>query len=81
MLGAILNLPGTDSPGQIASIDFPGGTVLEALNALVRSTPAMWHAIPDGEKLFVSVLNSPVGSGLYARALVPGLFSRLLPSP
>ena len=64
VMAAILNLPETKAPGQILSIDFPGGTLLEALNALVRSQPAMWHAIPDGEKVLVSVL---------------GLFSRRLP--
>jgi hypothetical protein len=80
VLAAILNLPGTDSPRQIVSIDFPGGTVLEAFNALVRSQPAMWHAIPDGEKLFVSVMmNTPARSGLHVSAPVPGLFSRRLP--
>jgi hypothetical protein len=53
--------------------------VLEALNALVRSTPAMWHAIPDGEKVHVSVMNTPARSGLFVSAPVPALFSRRLP--
>jgi hypothetical protein len=79
VLAAILNLPGPNAPGQIISIDFPGGTVLEALNALVRSQPTMWHAIPDGEKLHVSVMNTPARSGLFVSAPVPGLFSRRLP--
>jgi hypothetical protein len=78
-LAAILNLPGTDSPRPIVSIDFPGGTVLEALNALVRSQPAMWHAVPDGEKLLVSVMNPPARSGLLVSAPVPGLFNRRFP--
>jgi hypothetical protein len=79
VLAAILNLPGPNAPGEIVSIDFPGGTVLEALNALVRSTPAMWHAIPDGEKVHVSVMNTPARSGLFVSAPVPALFSRRLP--
>jgi hypothetical protein len=53
--------------------------VLEALNALVRSQPAMWHAVPDGEKLLVSVMNPPARSGLLVSAPVPGLFNRRFP--
>jgi hypothetical protein len=79
VMAAILNLPVPGTPGHHMSIDFPGGTVLEALNALVRSQPAMWHAIPDGEKLFVSVMNVPARSGLHVSAPVPGLISRRLP--
>jgi hypothetical protein len=80
VLAAILNLPGPNASREIVSIDFPGGTVLEALSALVRSQPAMWHAIPDGDKLHVSVMmNTPARSGLLVSAPVSGLVSRRLP--
>src|SRR6185295_13402672 len=58
VVGAILSrqLPGSAGKG-ILSIDFPGGTLLDALNSLVRSQPAMWYASTDGQELHVSVMN------------------------
>jgi hypothetical protein len=52
--------------------------VLGALNALARSQPAVWHAIPESEKLLVSVFTPR--SGLLVSAPVSGLFSRRVPS-
>jgi hypothetical protein len=80
ILGTILQLPGDRGPKKIMSIDFPGGTVLEALNALARSQPVMWHATSNGERLFVSVMSVPDGSGFSAAATIPTLFNRRIPS-
>jgi hypothetical protein len=79
IVGTILNLPAAQGPKRMMSIDFPGGTVLEALNSLVRSQPAMWYASTDGGQLHLSVMNIPTGSGLSVSAPIPGLFSRRLP--
>jgi hypothetical protein len=79
IIGGILNLPADGGPKRIMSIDFAGGTVLEALNALVRMQPAMWHTTTDGQKLFVSVMSVPTGSGFSLAAPVSGLVSRRLP--
>jgi len=79
IVSTILNLPGVHDQGKIMSIDFPGGTVLEALNSLVRSQAAMWHATSDGQKLFVSVMSVPEGSGFSVAVPLPELFSRRRP--
>jgi hypothetical protein len=79
IVGTILNLPAAQGPKRMMSIDFPGVTVLEALNSLVRSQPAMWYASTDGGQLHLSVMNIPTGSGLSVSAPIPGLFSRRLP--
>jgi len=80
VMSAILNLPGPTGPGQIISIDFQGRTVLEALNALVRSEAAMWYVSSDGQKLFVSVMQRTGGRGFGLSAPVSGLISRRPPS-
>lgn len=80
IVGTILNLPGSQGPRQIMSIDFPGGTVLEALNSLVRSQPAMWYASTDGQRLHVGVMTVPTGSGFSVSVPIQGLFNRRLPS-
>jgi len=72
VMAAILEQPGLQGPNQLVSIDFQGGTLLEALNALVRSGPAMWYVSSDGQRLFVSVMQRTGGRG--------SLFSRRLPS-
>jgi hypothetical protein len=79
VMASILNLPGPKGPGQIVSIDFQGGTLLEALNSLVRSQAAMWYVSSDGQRLFVSFMLSPGGRGFGIGAPVSGLFSRRLP--
>jgi hypothetical protein len=79
IVATILNLPADQGPRKLMSIDFPGGTVLEALNSLVRSQAAMWHATSDGRKLFVSVMSVPEGSGFSVAVPLPELFSRRRP--
>jgi len=79
LVATILNLPGVHDQGKVMSIDFPGGTVLEALNSLVRSHAAMWHATSDGQKLFVSVMSVPEGSGFSVAVPQSELFSRRRP--
>jgi len=76
IIGTILNLPAARSPKMIMSIDFPGGTMLEALNSLARAQPIMWHATSNGERLFLSVLSVPNGSGFSVSAPIPALLSR-----
>jgi hypothetical protein len=76
VMSTILNLPRPAGPGQIVSIDFQGGTVLEALNALVRSEAAMWYVSSDGQRLFVSVMQRTGGRGFGLSAPVSGLISR-----
>jgi hypothetical protein len=81
VVGAMLSrqLPGDAGKG-ILSIDFPGGTLLDALNSLVRSQPAMWYASTDGQELHVSVMNVPSGSGLSVTMPIPALLNRGTPS-
>jgi hypothetical protein len=77
VVGTILNRPPAgDSGKQVLSIDFAGGTLLEALNSIVRSQPAMWYASPHGERLSVWVMNVPAGSGLGVSAPISGLLTR-----
>jgi len=71
-----------DTKEETVSIDFPGGTVLEALNSLVRSQPAfgMWYAGTDGQRLSVWIMNVPNGSGHGVSTPIPTLLSRRNPS-
>jgi len=57
IVGAMLNWPerGPDRRPHNTSVDFGGGTVLDALNALVQSQPAMWYVSANDERLFVDV--------------------------
>jgi hypothetical protein len=72
VMAAILGQPGLQGPNQLVSIDFQGGTLLDALNALVRSGPAMWYVSSDGQRLFVSVMQRTGGRGsLFSRRLLP----------
>jgi len=76
VISTILNLPGGGKgPTAIVSIDFQGGTMLDALNALVRSQALMWYASPGDEKLYVSVME-PRGRGFTVVRPLPQLSAR-----
>jgi len=62
--------------GLRLSIDFPGGTLLDALNSLVRTQPGAWYVSSVGETAFVGVAVHPNGPGVGFTAPIPGLFAR-----
>lgn len=83
VVGAIVNHaamldPRAKTGNHTLSIDFPGGTMLDAFNALARSQPVMWYASANGEKLYlhVSVIYASDGSGLLVAAPIAGLSAR-----
>jgi hypothetical protein len=77
VVGTILNLP---TPGQgpkyPMTIDFPGGTVIDALNLIVRTQAATWFASSNGQRLTVGLMMRPEGPGFGVSAPIPGLFAR-----
>jgi hypothetical protein len=88
MLSTILSLPdrvGGDS--RRFSVDFPGGTIAEALSAIVRAQPAaLWdvslliHPSPTGEDrspgFTIQVLTLPNGPGVGTSTPLPRLLGR-----
>lgn len=82
IVAAILNWPqrAPDRRQHKTSVDFAGGTVLDALNSLVQSQPAMWYVSSNGERLFVDVWFAASNDGFGVAAPIPGLLSRQPPS-
>jgi hypothetical protein len=88
MLATILNLPGrVGGDGRRFSVDFPGGTVAEALSAIVRTQPsAIWavsvlvHPSPTGADpspgFTIQLLTLPDGPGVGMSTPLPRLRAR-----
>jgi hypothetical protein len=88
MLATILDLPGrVGGDGRRFSVDFAGGTIPEALNAIVRTQPsAIWsvsllvHQSPTGEDrspgFAIQLLTLPDGPGVGMSTPLPRLLAR-----
>jgi hypothetical protein len=77
VVGTILNLQTSgQGPKYPITIDFPGGTVIDALNLIVRTQAAAWYASSNGQRLSVGVMMRPEGPGFGVSAPISGLFAR-----
>ena len=82
VVGAMLNWPerAPDRRQHRTSVVFAGGTVLDALNSLVQSQPAMWYVSSNRERLFVAVWFAGSNDGFSLAAPMSGLVNRRPPS-
>jgi hypothetical protein len=77
VMETILNLPISEKNSQYPiTINFPGGTVIDALNLIVRTQAFAWYANSHGGWLSVGLMMTREGSDFGISAPIAGLSAR-----